>query len=519
MGRRSRFSGGIGARNGGNRFAAFIIGIVFLNVLWTAGMNLLYGYTGLVSMMIAGSRASAHGTVKLFLDYGWSFWLAVPVAAIGAAAVGVILGLPSLRLRGFYFALSSLVIQVALTLVFIYFPQFTNGDTGITQIPRPQLALPGMGAVDHRPAFEIILGLLAVVGVAVVFIMIRSRMGAFIIAIREDDVLAEELGIDVTRYKVLAFFISSMLMAVGGAFYAAYIGFISPRSFDVLMSMNIWLMVAFGGRGTIAGPMVGSAILAPIPFLLQELYQIKDIFYGLLIILVTVAMPAASTAPFSIGGAHASARLRRRRLRSSGGRPNEQNPARRQASRETVRRHSGACLRGRAAGRGRDARHDRAERHRQDHLRQRGFRASVDRCRLDLLRRCADYPLPPARNHPGRVDAHLPGGARVRQIIRCRQSRTPVLAAGGGDGVSDNHAGEFIHWLDLDRRLDAIAGSLTLFEQRRLELLMRLVLRPKLVMLDEPVGGLSSLEITQMMQLLASSSRATLCSSSSTPCG
>jgi len=88
------------------------------------------------------------------------------------------------------------------------------------------------------------------------------------------------------------FFISSLLMAVGGAFYAVYTGFISPRSFDVLMSMNIWLMVAFGGRGTIAGPIIGSAILVPIPFLLQELYQIKDIFYGSLIILVTVAMPA-----------------------------------------------------------------------------------------------------------------------------------------------------------------------------------------------------------------------------------
>jgi branched-chain amino acid transport system permease protein len=178
-------------------------------------------------------------------------------------------------------------------LVFIYFPQFTNGDTGITQIPRPRLSLPGLGAVDLTgPGFEIILGLLALAGVAVVYGIIRSRMGALIIAIREDDLLAEELGIDVTRYKVLVFFISSLLMAVGGAFYAVYTGFISPRSFDVLMSMNIWLMVAFGGRGTIAGPIIGSAILVPIPFLLQELYQIKDIFYGSLIILVTVAMPA-----------------------------------------------------------------------------------------------------------------------------------------------------------------------------------------------------------------------------------
>lgn len=291
----------------GNRFAAFIVGIVFLHVLWTAGMNLLYGYTGLVSMMTAGiAGIGAYATVNLVMSHGWSFWLAMPLAAVGAAAVGVILGLPALRLRGFYFVLSSLVIQSAVTLVFVYFPQFTNGDTGITQIPHPHIWLPGTGVVELKgAAFEIVLGLLAFVGVGIVHLIVRSRMGAFIIAIREDDLLAEELGINVTRYKVLVFFIGSLLMGVGGAFYATYVGFISPRSFDVLISLNIWLMVAFGGRGTILGPIIGCAILVPIPFVLQDIYMLKDIFYGLLIIVVTVAMPAGVYGTF----------LRRRRAR------------------------------------------------------------------------------------------------------------------------------------------------------------------------------------------------------------
>lgn len=278
----------------GNRFAAFIVGIVFVHILWTAGMNLLYGYTGLVSMMTAGiAGIGAYVTTNLVMSHGWSFWLAMPVSAVGAAAVGVILGLPALRLRGFYFVLSSLVIQSAVTLVFVYFPQFTNGDTGITQIPHPRLWLPGEGAVELKgAAFEILLGLLAFAGVGIVHLIVRSRMGAFIMAIREDDLLAEELGIDVTRYKVLVFFIGSLLMGMGGAFYASYVGFISPRSFDVLVSLNIWLMVAFGGRGTILGPIIGCIILVPIPFVLQDLYMLKDIFYGLLIIVVTVAMPA-----------------------------------------------------------------------------------------------------------------------------------------------------------------------------------------------------------------------------------
>src|SRR3954468_12516348 len=91
---------------GDNRFFAFVYGLTLISILWTAGMNLLYGYTGLVPLVFAGiAGISAYGTVKLVLDAHWSFWLAMPVSAVGASVVGVLLGLPSLRLKGFYFAL------------------------------------------------------------------------------------------------------------------------------------------------------------------------------------------------------------------------------------------------------------------------------------------------------------------------------------------------------------------------------------------------------------------------------
>lgn len=127
----------------GNRFFAFVVGMTMISILWAAGMNLLTGYTGLVSLAYAGiAGISAYGTVGLTMRFGWSFWLAMPVAAAGAAIVGVLLGLPSLRLKGFYFALSSLVIQTVLSLGFVYFVNFTNGDTGISQIPPPTFRLP-----------------------------------------------------------------------------------------------------------------------------------------------------------------------------------------------------------------------------------------------------------------------------------------------------------------------------------------------------------------------------------------
>ena len=273
----------------GNRFLAFVFGIVMINVLWAAGMNLLYGYVGLMPLMFAGiAGIAAYAMVALTRELGWSFWVATPVASLGAAVVGVLLGLPSLRLKGFYFTLCSLVTQTVLTLAFIFFPKFTNGDTGLNQIAPPAWfggkPLAGLW-------FDFLLAAVAVAGVALCAWLVPTRLGQRFIAIREDEVLAEVLGIKVVRNKIVAFFLVSLYAGVGGCLYAVYVGFISPRAFDVLTSLNIWLFVAFGGRGTILGPVLGAVILAPIPYLLQELQALKDVLSGVLIIVVTLVMP------------------------------------------------------------------------------------------------------------------------------------------------------------------------------------------------------------------------------------
>jgi branched-chain amino acid transport system permease protein len=273
-----------------NRFFAFVVGITMISILWTAGMNLLTGYTGLVSLAYAGiAGISAYGTVGLTMRFGWSFWLAMPVAAVGAAVVGVLLGLPSLRLKGFYFALSSLVIQTVLSLGFVYFVNLTNGDTGISQIPPPDI--PFTGGSFHGVSFDLLVMVGAWLSVVAVWAITHSPFGSRLIAIREDEVLAEAIGIDVVRNKMLVFFVGSLIAGIGGALYAPYVGFVSPRSFDLLASLSIWLMVTFGGRGTMMGPIVGALILAPVPFMLQQYDTLKDVIYGALIIAVIVLMP------------------------------------------------------------------------------------------------------------------------------------------------------------------------------------------------------------------------------------
>jgi branched-chain amino acid transport system permease protein len=270
----------------GNRYLGFVAGITFIHILWACGMNLLYGYTGLMPMMFGGiAGISAYATVNLLGQM--PFWVAAPIGTLIAALAGVILGMPALRLRGFYFTLCSLVIQQVISLGFVYFAALTNGDTGISQIPAPSW----FGGALQGFTYTALLAVVAVAGIGVVIWIVGSGLGQRLIAIREDDGLAETLGVNITFYKLLAFFIGSLFAGIGGALYAPYIGFISPRSFDVLVSLNIWLMVAFGGRGMIWGPVLGAALLAPLPFLMQDYYELKEIVYGLLIIAVIILLP------------------------------------------------------------------------------------------------------------------------------------------------------------------------------------------------------------------------------------
>lgn len=272
-----------------NRFIAFVLGMTFISLIWSTGMNLMYGFVGLMPLMFAGiAGIAAYAMVYFTRTWGWPFWAAMPAGTLLGAIAGVALGLPSLRLKGFYFTLCSLVIQSVLTMAFIFFPQFTNGDTGINQIVPPEWfgghAMTGL-------QMEIAIAVTALAGLLFCAWLVRTDLGKRFVAVREDDVLAEGLGIKVVRTRIIAFFVVSLYAGVGGCFYAVYSGYISPRAFDVLISLNIWLYVAFGGRGTLLGPIIGTAILAPIPFLLQDLQAFKEILSGSLIITVTLLMP------------------------------------------------------------------------------------------------------------------------------------------------------------------------------------------------------------------------------------
>lgn len=276
-----------------SNYYVFVYGLTLLFMLWASGMNLTYGFTGMLPLMYGGlAGVGAYISANLVMNLELSFWLALPAAGLGAALVGVLLGLPSLRLRGFYFALSTLVIQVALSLLFTTAEAYTGGDTGFSNIPYPRLPLPGGEPYIIRDvAYVYLIMLFLIVTVFAIYKILNSDLGMKFKAIREDDILAETLGVDVTRYKMFSFFISSFFAGVGGSLYVHFVNFVSPRVFDVLASLTIWLMVVFGGRGFLAGPIVGALILTPLPYGLRAVYPYRDLIYGSIVVLTALGLP------------------------------------------------------------------------------------------------------------------------------------------------------------------------------------------------------------------------------------
>ncbi|WP_312644620.1 branched-chain amino acid ABC transporter permease [Hydrogenoanaerobacterium sp.] len=249
------------------------------------GLNILTGYTGQVSLGHAGFYAiGAYGSALLSLKFGLSF---VPAALLGAALAalcGLLLGLPTLRLKGTYLSIVTLGFGEIVKMVLMNWDKVTNGTLGLKNIPRPSLFGFELTLANHG-IYYLMLALVALVTLACI-VIIRSKIGRAFMSIKEDELAATMMGIKTTRYKVLAFVISAFITGIAGAFYASMIGFIDPNSFTFDTSTLIISIVILGGMGTIRGMFLGSAILISFPEVSRFLMDYRFVVYGLILILM-----------------------------------------------------------------------------------------------------------------------------------------------------------------------------------------------------------------------------------------
>ena len=254
-----------------------ILVVVWINVILAVSLNLINGFTGQFSLGHAGFMAVGAYTSALLTIYtGWPFTIVLLIAGIVSALIGLLIGLPTLRLRGDYLAIATLGFGEIVRVVIL--------NLKITGGPR------GLGGIAPKTSF-FSAELVAILTVIIFVNMIRSSHGRAFVAIREDEIAAEAMGIDTTRYKVLAFSVGAAFAGIAGGLFAHHQMFIDPRSFTFQRSIEILVMVVFGGLGSITGSIVAAGALTILPEALRGIAQYRMVVYALLLIGLMLVRP------------------------------------------------------------------------------------------------------------------------------------------------------------------------------------------------------------------------------------
>jgi branched-chain amino acid transport system permease protein len=243
---------------------------VLLAVVGSVALMLLTGFAGQISLGHAGLLAAGAFTVGiLFKEANAPFWLTLPAAAVVGALLGIVFGLPSLRLRGLYLAVSTLALHFIVIYVGGEYETKRGLSTGITIDP-PQLA--GVELTDARGWYFV---LLAAAGGAVLICLnlLRSRTGRAWRALHEREAVAAALGISVHGYKLAAFVVSSSMTAVAGALFAYYRGFVSIEAFSLFLTIQYVAMVIIGGMGSVLGAVLGAIFVVLFPYAIEWLVR------------------------------------------------------------------------------------------------------------------------------------------------------------------------------------------------------------------------------------------------------
>ena len=254
-------------------YYVYVANYIAIHVIVVIGLNLLVGYTGQFSLGHSGFFAiGAYGTVVLMMKLGFPFLLALPTAGLIAAAFGFVLGLPALRLEGPYLAIATLGFGVTITQVIGKIEAF-GGRQGLHP---PELTI-GPWHLDTDRDFYYLLITITVLLALAARNIVKTKVGRAFISIRDADIAAETIGVNLVFYKTLSFAVSAFYAGIGGGLYAFVLRFIEPELFNLFMSVMFLTMAVVGGLGSMMGPIAGAALLSLLDLQLRNILSVPYI--------------------------------------------------------------------------------------------------------------------------------------------------------------------------------------------------------------------------------------------------
>lgn len=276
---------------------AYIFQIVIMSVIFgiaTSGMNLILGYTGQVTLAHGAFFGIGAYGVAIMTKAGISFWLALPVSALIAAVIGFLVGLPTLRTRGSYFAIVTLCFGVIVWIVSGNWIEVTGGHNGIFGIPRPSpIPVPFFGDIEFYTQTAMYYLALAFL-LLILFVLRRlaySVFGLTFMAVRNNEPLADAVGINTFTTKLISFVAGNFIAGLAGGLYASIIGAVSPSAAGYMMTFNFLIFVILGGMATLSGPVVGAFAIPVVMEFLQFLADFRLLIFGALLIFVIIYFP------------------------------------------------------------------------------------------------------------------------------------------------------------------------------------------------------------------------------------
>lgn len=282
----------------------YVVNFALISVIGALGLNLLTGFTGQISLGQAAFLAvGAYATALLSSHFHWPFLVTIFLAALVTMVIGLVIGAPSLRLEGLYLAIATMALYFIVAYIISHWNSLTGGPYGIKV---PPLQIMGL-KFDNN--FKLYFLLLSFVAGSVYFVanLARSRTGRAFVAIRDRDIAAEAMGIDVARYKILAFAVSSFLAGIAGGLYAYLVGVIAPDHFTFEVSIQYIAMIIAGGLGSIEGAILGAFFISLLPEVLRfvtgslaesfpvfsgNFLLLREAAYGLVIVVFLLLEPA-----------------------------------------------------------------------------------------------------------------------------------------------------------------------------------------------------------------------------------
>lgn len=271
------------------KYSVFLLSLLAIYALVSLGLNLLMGYTGQIAAGHAGFLAiGAYFTAIVSESVQW---LPCPIilflAGIFTGIIGFFLGIPILRLKGFYIAMATLAFGVVVSEVILQWSSLTGGDDGFS-VPTARIA--GFAFDSDFKLFYLIIPVTIIMTILAKN-LVNGYIGRAFIALRESEVAAQTIGIDLAKYKTIAFAISAFYTGVAGGLFAYLITFLSPDAFTIELSMDFIAMIVIGGMGSILGSIIGAVILTGMQQILAGLLDLQILIFGLSLIIFMIFMP------------------------------------------------------------------------------------------------------------------------------------------------------------------------------------------------------------------------------------